>query len=438
MELNDVELQNLYFTYRPTDWAKEYIEPIAEIELDPWQKEFLQDNRRRLLLLIHRQGGKSTVVSIKAVHRALFRDNQTVLLFSPTQRQSSELFYTVRKMIKSVPEYEAELVVDNVTSLELRNGSRIISLPGTNWNIRGYHADLVIIDEAAGVDDKVFAAVSPMLLTTNGQFILVSTPDKKVGEFYKAYVSDIWSKYVVRASENPRMQTSDKLIFLQTELVDRGSRIYNQEYECEFLDDMDVGRVKRGWWSFYNIDDLSKLRSKSSDIYISWDTASKIKELNDFSVATVWLRIRDHHYLLEMICEKMLFPDLVKTAINLNNKYRPTLNLIEDKSSGTALIQQLHTQRLNMPIKPMDPGDMDKGQRLDMATPLIEGGQVFLPASIIMNGQNEVLIPTSTAGAVMDNMAQFPMGEHDDIVDSCSQYLAYIKDKERDCYIEFF
>lgn len=437
MDLTDAELQNLIYTYRPVEWASAYIEPTEDLVLDEWQKRFLEDERRRLLLLIHRQGGKSTVVSIKAVHRAIFRDNQTILLFSPTQRQSSELFYRVRKMVKSVPEYESQLTVDNVTSLELRNGSRIISLPGTSWNVRGYKADLVIIDEAAGVPDAVFDAVSPMLLTTNGQLVIVSTPQSKSGDFYRAYMSDVWGKYVVRASDNPRMQAPDKVDFLNTELLDRGSRIYSQEYECEFLDDMDIGRIRRSWWRFYDIDSLQKLRSRSSDIYISWDTASKIKELNDYSVGTVWLRIRDDHYLLEMVKDKMLFPELVKAAIDLNNKYRPTYNLIEDKSSGTALIQQLHEQRPNMPIKPIDPGSMDKGQRLDISTPAIEGGHVFLPASVIMNGDNEVLIPTSSSQEVMDDMARFPAGEHDDIVDSCTQYLMYIRGKMDPVYIEF-
>lgn len=435
LDLSDAELENIYWTYRPDKWAEDMIEPILDIKLDPWQKQFLVDTRKRQLLLVHRQAGKSTSVAIKALHRAIFRSDQTILLVSPTQRQSSELFHTVRKLVKSIPEYAYDLVVDNVTSLELRNGSRIYSLPGTQWNIRGYSANLIIIDEAAGVPDEVFSAVSPMLLTTQGQFVLVSTPQRKQGEFYKAFVSDVWQKYVIPASQNPRMQTQEMQDFLHTELITHGSRIYSQEYECEFLDDMDSGRVKRGWWQFYDIGDIQALRSRSQDIYISWDTAQKVKELSDYSVATVWLRVRDYYYLLEMICEKMLFPDLVRTAIALNDRYRPTYNLIEDKSSGTSLIQVLREKRPNMPIKPMDPGDMDKGQRLDLATPAIENGCVFLPATMMEGG---VLVPTSTAGDVMDNLAQFPDGEHDDITDSVSQFLTYIRGHDEPISIEFF
>lgn len=437
IELTDAELQDLMWTYRPDRWAADVIEPVTDFSLDEWQRTFLRDDRKRLLLLVHRQGGKSTAVGIKALHRALFRDNQTVVLVSPTQRQSSDLLRTIRRMVKAIPEYACKLVVDNVMSMELANGSRILSLPATNWNIRGTTANLVIIDEAAGVPDEIYAAVSPMLLTTQGQFILVSTPKAKTGNFYAAYIGQLWSKYIIRASENPRMQTPEMQAFLQDELVEHGSRIYGQEYECEFLDDLDVGRIKRSWWQFYDVDDIRSLREQSSDIYISWDTAQKVKEISDYSVGTVWLRIQDDYYLLEMVCEKLLFPELVRTAIDLNNRYRPTYNLIEDKSSGVSLIQELREKRPNMPIKPIDPGSMDKGQRLDMATPAIEAGRVHLPATVIQDGGNTVMVPTSTAGAVMDNLAQFPEGEHDDITDSVSQFLVYIREHSRMPHIEF-
>ena len=434
MNLTDEELQDLFYTYRPSQWAIDYIEPALGVTLDPWQKDFLDDESKRSLLLIHRQGGKSTAVAIKAIHRALFRRNQTVVLISPSQRQSSDLLRTIRRMMANLPGASDSLIVDNILTLEMANGSRIVSYPGSSWTIRGATANLVIVDEAAGVPDEIFASVSPMLLTTNGQYIVISTPIEKKGAFYSFYVSDDWKKYTVKASQNERMKLPERAEFLAREFKSIGSRLYSREYECEFLDDSDAGRIKRSWWQYYNIDDIHKLRSASRDIYISWDTASKVKEINDYSVATIWLRIQDNHYLLDMVREKMLFPELVDKAIALTNKYSPTLNLIEDKSSGTALIQQLRVERPNMPIKAMDPGGMDKGQRLDIATPAIESGHVYLPATYLDN----VPIPTSAAQAVMDNLASFPEGEHDDITDSVSQYLGHVRDHGRKPTIEFF
>ncbi len=437
VNLTDAELQDLMWTYEPDSWAEDVIQPVVEYELDPWQREFLRDTREKLILLVHRQGGKSTAVGIKALHRAIFREDQTIVLVSPTQRQSSDLLRDIRKLIRAIPEYSAMQTVDNTLSVEFLNGSRILSLPATSWNIRGVTANLIIIDEAAGVPDEIYAALSPMLLTTHGQFILVSTPKDKSGKFYEHYLSDLWGKYVIRASENPRMQTPEMLSFLHDELLGLGSRIYGQEYECDFLDDMDVGRIKRSWWQFYDVDSVGELRSHSSDIYISWDTAQTVKELSDYCVGTVWLRIKDDHYLIDMTCDKLLFPDLVREAIRLNNLYRPTYNLIEDKSSGISLIQELREKRPNMPIKAINPGKMDKGQRLDIATPAIESGRVHLPATVFRDGGVEVLLPTSVSQAVIDNLAQFPEGEHDDITDSVSQYLVYIRDHGGELHIEW-
>jgi predicted phage terminase large subunit-like protein len=420
--LNDVELQDLYYTYHPSEWAKDNIEPALNIKLDRWQSSFLDDEAKRQLLLIHRQGGKSTAVAIKAIHRAVFRRNQTVVLISPSQRQSSDLLRTIRRMMSELPGTTA-LAVDNVLTMELANGSRIVSYPGSSWTIRGATANLVIIDEAAGVPDEIFAAVSPMLLTTNGQFVVISTPKNKSGAFYAFYKSEDWKKYIVRASENERMKLHERAEFLATELKTIGSRIYSREYECEFLDDADVGLIKRGWWMLYDIDTVHQLRQRSQEIYISWDTAQKDKEHDDYSVGTVWLKSGDNHYMLDAYIDKPLFPELVDAAIELNNRWRPVYNLVEDKVSGTALIQLLKTKRPNMPIKAIDPGQMSKLQRLNMAAPSIESGHVYLPATRV----GDALIPTSTAEAVMRNMSEFPLGEHDDITDSVSQYLNYAR-----------
>ena len=426
--LSDLELEDLYYTYRPVDWVQDHICTIQGSgipkTLDAWQKDFLNDKDRDILMICHRQAGKSTVVAFKALHRAIFRDRQTILLVSPTQRQSSELFHKVRSLLKST-KYSDLLTIDNKTSIELKNGSRIISLPGMDWNIRGYSADMVIVDEAADVDDAVFDAISPMLLITKGSFILLSTPKGNHGRFYESYGSDIWKKYVVTVHDNPRMQTEEMKDQLEKELKRMGSRIFGQEYECVFLDSMDVGRIKRGWWQFYDVNDVPNLLKESSDRYVSWDPASKIKELNDYTAGTTWLRAGENHYVLELFHEKVVFPDLVRAVVSMDHRYNPVFNINEDKSSGIALNQELRERHPNIPVYEFNPGKMDKAQRLDIAAPYIESGKVFLPAHAVRDGDNVIMAPTEEAKKIMDNLAEFPEGEHDDITDCVSQYFVF-------------
>lgn len=95
---------------------------------DPWQERVLRLQAKRLLLCCARQTGKSTVTAILALHRALFYPSSLVLLVSPSLRQSSELFRKVLSFYRQLdqaipPEAESSL------RLELKSGSRIVSLP---------------------------------------------------------------------------------------------------------------------------------------------------------------------------------------------------------------------------------------------------------------------------------------------------------------------
>jgi hypothetical protein len=200
---------------------------------DPWQIEVLRSTSDRLLLNCSRQSGKSTVAALLAVHVALYDPGALVLLLSPSERQSGELFkkalVAYRTMGRPVPA-EAE----NALSLALENGSRIVSLPGTAQTIRGYSAvRALIIDEAAQVEDSLYASVRPMLAVSGGRLIAMSTPFGKRGWFYEAWRGDErWQRIQVTAHECPRIPAA----FLEEERRVLGPWAFASEYECTFLD----------------------------------------------------------------------------------------------------------------------------------------------------------------------------------------------------------
>jgi hypothetical protein len=124
---------------------------------------------------------------------------------------------------------------ENLTSLTLENGSRIVSLPGDERTIRGYGAvRMVIIDEAARVEDELLDAVRPMVAVSGGQLIALSTPFGRRGWFHVA-VTDRdagWDVVQVTATDCPRI--SDE--FLAHERETMGDWRFRQEYLCEFVD----------------------------------------------------------------------------------------------------------------------------------------------------------------------------------------------------------
>jgi Terminase large subunit, T4likevirus-type, N-terminal len=200
---------------------------------DPVQAKILASNSSRLLLNCSRQWGKSTVSAIIAPHTALYAAPAMIVLISPSQPQSTELFKKIHGFwakLRGAPKAEQE----TLTRMQLANGSRIVSLPGSEKTTRGYSAaKIVVMDEASRVPDELLAVVRPMLATTRGRFLAMSTPAGKRGWFYEAWErGEGWERVQVRAEDCPRISAE----FLKEEMSALGPMQFSQEYECQFID----------------------------------------------------------------------------------------------------------------------------------------------------------------------------------------------------------
>jgi len=204
---------------------------------DDWQRDVLRSDSKRMLLNCCRQSGKSTTTAILALHRAVYAPESLILMVSPGLRQSSELFKKslayYRRLGRPVPA-EAETRLQ----LELTNGSRIVSLPGSADTSRGFSAvSLVLTDEASRIDDEMLASIRPMLSVSNGQLIAMSTPAGKRGWWYAAWADGgaAWERTRVTAQDCPRISPG----FLEDERRSLGQQVFAAEYECAFTDALD-------------------------------------------------------------------------------------------------------------------------------------------------------------------------------------------------------
>jgi len=199
---------------------------------DPWQADVLRSDALRILLNCCRQSGKSQTAAVKAVHCATYEPGSLILLLSPSQRQSAELFLKVlavyRALGRPVPSS-----AESATTLVLENGSRVCSLPGTDSTVRSFSSvRLLIVDEAARVEDATYFATSPMLAVSGGQMIALSTPAGPTGWWAKAWEEGKdFERYRVPASDVPRIPAS----FLASERALLGPHAYSAEYECAFV-----------------------------------------------------------------------------------------------------------------------------------------------------------------------------------------------------------
>lgn len=175
--------------------------------------------------------------------------------------------------------------------------------------------------------------------------------------------------------------------------------------------------VKTKWLQYYEPRDLPE---RFTWILQSWDTANKSGELNDFSVCTTWGAIDQSYYLLDVFRRRLNYPDL-KRAVqeqacrSYGQAKRVDTVLIEDKASGTQLIQDLKVEGV-LNVKPYEPPPgSDKLMRFYPQTAEFENGRVLLPRS------------APWLDDYVREITSFPGCKYDDQVDSTTQALDHMK-----------
>jgi hypothetical protein len=198
---------------------------------DPWQEDLLHSASDRVLLNCCRQSGKSTMTGVIALHRAFYHPGSLILCLAPALRQSQELFGKVLGFYRDLGR-PVKSAAERKLSLELENGSRIVTLPGSEKTIRGFSGtSLLVLDEAARVEDQLYFAVRPMLAVSGGSLMMLSTPYGKRGVFFEEWIGGQgWERYEVPASQCPRISEE----FLEEERASLPPFIFRQEYECSF------------------------------------------------------------------------------------------------------------------------------------------------------------------------------------------------------------
>lgn len=201
---------------------------------DPWQAEFLRSSDPLNLILCARQVGKSSVVSIVALHEALTLPDRTVVVVAPIEPQANEL---LRKVTTAFNRIGRPVGVrrEAVTTLEFTNGSRVIALPGKERSVHSYTANLLIIDEAARVPDEVYHGASPQLSASKGRLVALSTAFSKSGWFYREWAEGRgFRRWSITAKECPRHTPE----FLERERRSMGERWFGMAYLNQFGDDV--------------------------------------------------------------------------------------------------------------------------------------------------------------------------------------------------------
>ena len=243
------------------DDANYFVENILKIELHEGQKELLKCNDKRISILCSRRWGKSTVSSAKACHVAATKPNSHILCLSRSQRQSSELFKKIASMVNGC-ELKHSIIRQTQTEMEFSNGSIIKSLPANEDSLRGLDATFVIFDESSWIPESLFTVVFPMLLTSKGSAILISTPGVASGTFFDScqpnseFTNFTFTHTSAIFSDGTYLVDPDELIKERERMGGENSAAYRAEFLCQFV-------TPEGAW--FDTDSLNESFNKNPD-----------------------------------------------------------------------------------------------------------------------------------------------------------------------------
>ena len=209
-----------------------------------------------------------------------------------------------------------------------------------------------------------------------------------------------------------------------------GTRLGRQEIYAEIIDPEESGIVKRDMFKLWP---AGRAFPKFEYIVQSYDCASTEKTVNDPTACITFGVFKPMDgpmsaMIIDCWQDRLQYPDLRPKVIEEyetvygegKERKRVDLILVEDKSAGIALIQDL--QRAHLPVRAYNPGRADKIQRLNIVSNIIARGRVWIPESDRRSGYVK-----DWAEGFVSQICAFPDTTHDDYVDSCLDSLTQIQ-----------
>ena len=308
---------------------------------------------------------------------------------------------------------------------------------GVGGAVTGKGADILIIDDPHSEQEAALSETNPEIydktyewytsgprqrLQPGGAIIMVMTRWSKkdlTGQVLKAAAQrsgEDWEVIEFPALFEgdrplwPEFWKAEELIALRAELpLGKWMAQYMQQPTSEVS-----AIIKREWWRTWEHEDPPHCEF----IIQSWDTAFQKNERADFSACTTWgVFYQDDDtglpqaniILLNAVKKRMEFPELKKKAYEEYQDWEPDSLIVEAKASGAPLIFELRA--MGLPVQEFTPSKgNDKISRLNAVADIFASGRVWVPE-------------TRWAEELVEEVASFPSGEHDDLVDSMTQAM---------------
>jgi hypothetical protein len=335
---------------------------VVPFEMFPYQEESLRTihQNQRTIILKSRQMGISTLMAAYVLWVMLFKPGKNILVISKTREAAIEVVAKIKLANEELPSWLKIIAEeDNKLSLKLKNGSKVLATSSASDSARGYSTSLCVLDEACFVEniDELWAGVQQTLAnTTDGQAIILSTPNGVGGFFYKTWIEAEnktngfipiklkWDLHPKRNQEWRERQTRELGVKLASQecdasFISSGTNLisldilewYENDKEKGILDPIEKRYGNDLWiWRYAHSD-----RSKS--YVVSADTARG--DGNDFSAAHIF-DVETNEQVAEY---KGQFgtTEYGSMLVSLATEYNNALLIVERENVGWATIQAI-------------------------------------------------------------------------------------------------
>lgn len=398
-------------------------------------KKITDGSLKRAMFFMPPRHGKSRLISHEfAAWWMGHNPNKSVIFTTYNQELANEFGRKVRNRMyeplfqKAFPECR---IVDDSSSAKrfhTTTGCTYYAV-GAGGPLTGRGGDLIIIDDplknreeasSALIRQKIkdwYTSTLRTRLMTGGSILIVQTRwhMDDISGWLLSQENNEWDVLSLPAlNEDGSTLWPEKFNseFILSAKKDIGSRDFQALYQQNPIND-ETNLIKRKWFKLY---DERPFHTKF--IAQFWDTAQQVGISNDYSVCTTWYETDNGFFLVDVWRNKLEFPQLIQSVESLYNKFKPNIVMIEDKSSGSSLIQQLR-QKTRIPVIAFNPKMRDKIVRASAITPIIESGSVYVPR--IASWLEDYFL----------ELEGFPNLAHDDLVDSTSMALEYLINRNR-------
>jgi len=223
-----VEFCQVWFNFSP----KEY------------QAKLLRDDKKRIVVRWSRQAGKTTILALRAIWFALKHPKTLTLIVAPSLRQSMILADKLQDFLTSLPRETRRATIGKLqrTVIHFKNGSRIVALPNSPQLLRGYTANMCILDEMAFFRDDelvVYNVIMPMLSTTDGTLVVSSTPWSTDSIFYRMCMNPEYSQHLVTCDDAVKSGLISQSFIDEMRQALPAER-FQREFESKFVEDVNA------------------------------------------------------------------------------------------------------------------------------------------------------------------------------------------------------